>query len=218
ERAFLPISAPSSRSPGDKVTRLGWLETSQLLGCCPSSTAGPRTCLLLVPYSVLQGLHLLQLVLVAPQLCSLGLLSLVQKQQLLLSVILLQGGGQWVHESSPSHEGTHGIHESYSSHEGTRGILLKPELAGFPPHCGLSLCSRYFPGLCPEEELSLCPADPSSPESAHFAGAAPCLAASSYPVRSAVASASWTLLGWEEAGSRIGRGGSSACRSPPPGC
>lgn len=160
----------------------GWagLRASQLLCCCPSSTAGPSTCLLLVPHSVLQALHLLQLVLVPPQLGSLWLLSLVEKQQLLLSIILLQDGGEWVHGS-------------YPSHKGTRGILPNPELASFPPHCVLSApdTSQDFAGRH-------CPAFPSLPESAHSAGAAPCLAASSYPVHSVEASASWTLLGWED--------------------
>lgn len=58
--------------------------------------------------------------------------------------------------------------------------------------------------------VALSPWPPSlgSPESAHSAGVAPCLAVSLCPVHSTVASASWTPLEWKEAGLRAdgGRG------------
>lgn len=132
--AFLPITAPSSQSPGDRDQGWAGLRPPQPPGCSPSSADDPSTCLLLVPHSVLQGLHLLQLVLVPFHLSSLWLQGLIQKQQFLFPIILLQGvgGREWVPGSYPSHQGTCGI------------LLNTVLLASLPPHRVISFCSGIF--------------------------------------------------------------------------
>lgn len=124
-----------------------------LSGAGPWQAGPPGTCLLLTPHGLLQGLHLLLLVLVPPQQRSLWLLSLAQEEQLLLSVILLTvgEGGESGGEGAPGH------------HPWPRGSTPGPSAEcplSRPPSLCASLPSapgHSFPGLLPLAPRSLCP-------------------------------------------------------------